>query len=128
MFYDEVLLNRLMKEYLVHIEIEEKDHSHTLVFRSTTLTNLFLAIDDFRNSLLNVSDQSFLNDTASALQSLTTNFEIQLSLEDDNEEKTVPRRTQQHADDDEEEEDDGTTATVPKRSEPPLKIAYPGAK
>lgn len=100
-----------MKEYLVHIEIEDKNNSHTLVFRSTTLTNLFLAIDDFRNTLSNGLDPSILNDTESALQSLTTNFESQFSL----------------VDEDDDEDEDGASATVPKRTEPPLKIAYPGA-
>ena len=101
-----------MKEYLVHIEIEDKNSSHTLVFRSTTLTNLFLAIDDFRNTLSNVSDRSILNDTESALQSLTTNFESQFSL----------------VDEDDQMDEDGASATVPKRTEPLLKISYPGAE
>ena len=73
-----------MKEYLVHIEVEDKDNVHRLTFRSSSLTVLFLAIDDFRKIMSNTlaSDKSADIDAQSVLQSLTTNLESQLMVVD----------------------------------------------
>ena len=134
---DESLLNRLMKEYLVHIEIEDKDQSHMLVFRSTALAILFLAIDDFRNTLSSVhgSDPSILNDTESALQSLSTNFARQVTTVDEGDQSDEEKETTTKAkykgpkqELDHNEVEDEPAATTPKRSEPALKISFPGAE
>ncbi|CAF1034196.1 unnamed protein product [Adineta ricciae] len=137
-YCDEHLLNRLMKEYLVHIEIEDKDNAHRLTFRSSSLTVLFLAIDDFRKTMSNTlaSDKSADIDAESVLQSLTTNLESQLMVVDqqdqlDEQEKaSSTRKTHQGknstpGDDDDEE---ASAAALRARQEPQLKILYPGAE
>ncbi|UJR24912.1 hypothetical protein I4U23_006276 [Adineta vaga] len=114
-YCDDYLLNRLMKEYLVHIEVENKDNSHKLTFRSSLLTVLFLAIDDFRKTMSNmfVSDKSAEIDAQSVLNSLTTNFESQLMVVDQQDQL------------DEQEE---ALATLPTRQVPKLTTSYPGAE
>jgi hypothetical protein len=105
-----------MKEYLVHIETKDKDNSHEIIFRSSTLTVLFLAIDDFRKAISNahVSDTSIITDAQSILESLSTNFESQLT--------TVDEQDQY----DEQQEENSSTSRA--RQEPRLKIAFPGAE
>ena len=80
-----IYLNHLIKRYLVHIEIEDKDQSHMLVFRSTDLVILFLPMNDFRNTLSTVhgSDLWTLTDTEAALQSLSTSFARQVTTVDE---------------------------------------------
>jgi len=126
-----------MKEYLVHIEIEDKDNSHKLIFRSSTLTVLFLAIDDFRKAITNVrvSDTSTIIDAQSVLESLSVNFESQLTTVDeqdqfDEQEKASPtmkNRQMQNDDNDDEQQEEQFFASR-GRQEPQLKISYPGAE
>lgn len=137
-YCDEYLLNRLMKEYLVHIEVEDRDNVHRLTFRSSSLTVLFLAIDDFRKTISNtlVSDTSAEIDAQSVLQSLTTNMESQLMVVDqqdqlDEQEKaTSTRKIRQGTSSTPGDDDDEETAAAAARArqEPQLKILYPGAE
>lgn len=126
-----------MKEYLVHIEIEDKDKSHELIFRSSTLTVLFLAIDDFRKAISNihVSDTSIIKDAQSILESLSTNFERQLTTVNaqdqyDEEEKASPtmktKQIKKDNEDDEQQEENFFASHA--RQGPQLKIAFPGAE
>jgi len=117
-----------MKEYLVHIEIEDKDKSHELIFRSSTLTVLFLAIDDFRKAT------SIVTDAESILESLSKNFESEFTTVDDKdqfdeEDKSSPttnnKQTTNDNDDNEHEEDQFFPSRV--RQDPQLKISFPGA-
>jgi len=125
-----------MKEYLVHIEIEDKDKSHELIFRSSTLTVLFLAIDDFRKAISNihVSDTSIITDAQSILESLSTNFERQLTTVNaqdqyDEEEKASPtmKKNQITKDNDDDEEREQNFFASRGRQDPQLKITFPGA-
>ncbi len=125
-----------MKEYLVHIEIEDKDKSHELIFRSSTLTVLFLAIDDFRKAISNihVSDTSIITDAQSILESLSTNFERQLTTVNaqdqyDEEEKASPtmKKNQITKDNDDDEEREENFFASRGRQDPQLKITFPGA-
>ena len=102
-----------MKEYLVHIEIEDKDHSHNLIFRSSALAVLFLAIDDERNAISNVdvSDSSTTTDAQWTLQSMTNDFDRQLTTVDEQDQLNEPEE-----------------ASSIIRQEPLLKISYPGAE
>lgn len=124
-----------MKEYLVHIEIEDKDNSHTLIFRSSALAVLFLAIDDFRNTISNiqVSDKSMVTDAQSILQSLSTNFERQLTTVEEQDQlnegeasSIMKNRVKKEIDDEQKEEDEYFAARG--RQGPQLKIAFPGAE
>lgn len=132
MFCDETLLNRLMKEYLVHIEVEDKDNSQKLTFRSSSLTVLFLAMDDFRKTMWGdrVSDDSTLEDVQSALNSLTTKFERELTTveERDQLDEEADKAKNGAADEvhDDGDDDDAYSAQRARR-EPPLRIAHPGA-
>jgi DNA-binding transcriptional regulator GbsR (MarR family) len=123
-----------MKEYLVDIEIEDKDNSHEFIFRSSTLTVLFLAMDDFRKAITNVygSDTSLITDTKSMLKSISNNFERQLTTVDEQdqvneEEKALPTTNKDNEDDDDEQQDDNPS-TLRGRNEPALKISFPGAQ
>lgn len=113
-----------MKEYLVHIEIEDKSNSHELKFYSTTLTVLFLAIDDFRKAISNVHayNTSMVTDAQSILESLSNNFESQLSTVDELDQYNE----QIKKDDNDEDEEQISNSGI--RQEPPLKIDFPGAK
>jgi len=116
---DSQLLNRLMKEYLVHIEMNDNDKSHKLIFHSSTLTVLFLALDDFRKAISSYqgSDTSLLQDTQSLLRSLSVNFESQVTTVDEKDQfndEASASPTMKNPEDDNEE--------------PKLKIAFPGAE
>lgn len=120
---DNELLNRLMKEYLVHIEIKDEDNSHQVIFHSSSLTVLFLAIDDFRKVISNVvvlnkpsveDTKSLMDDAASALASLSTNFERQLTTVDEQDQF--------------DESEDSGLSSFTALEEPRLKIAFPGAE
>ncbi|CAF3627836.1 unnamed protein product [Rotaria socialis] len=123
---DNELLNRLMKEYLVHIEIEDKAQSHMLVFHSTTLTVLFLAIDDFRKAISNVlvSDESIITETETALESLTNNFEQHFTTVDEQDRRNEEIR--QDNNDNQQQKQSGFPSY--SRQEPQLKIPFPGAE
>jgi hypothetical protein len=115
-----------MKEYLVHIEIEDKDQSHTLIFHSSTLTVLFLAIDDFRKAISNVhvSDPSMINDTNQALGSISTKFEIEFTTVD--EEDRLEEEEKNNDDEDEQQEENSVASRI--REPPAIKTAIPGAE
>ena len=126
-----------MKEYLVHIEIEDKDQSHSLIFRSSTLTVLYLAIDDFRKAISNVHvpDRSTMNNVQWALTNLTENFERQLTTVEekdqfDEEEKASQsvKNRKMKKDNEDDEEDEEPVFQPAGRPEPALKISYPGAE
>jgi hypothetical protein len=125
-----------MKEYLVHIEIEDKDNSHKLIFRSSTLTVLFLAIDDFRKAISNVlaSDTSIMIDAQTVLETMSNNFERQLTTVDeqdqfDEQQKASPImqnfKAQKDNVNDEQQEENSFARGI---QEPQLKIAFPGAE
>ena len=128
-----------MKEYLVHIEIEDKETSHKLIFRSSTLTVLFLAIDDFRKTISNIpaSDTSMITDTQDVLRTLSNNFESQWKTVDeqdrmDEQQQTASptmkeRKTKKDEEDDEQQRDESGYANRVGK-EPRLKISYPGAE
>lgn len=124
-----------MKEYLVHIEIEDKPNSHELIFHSSTLTVLFLAIDDFRKAISNVQvyNTKIITDAQSILESLSNNFESQLTTVDeqdqhDEEIKNKQTKKDNNNDDDEEEQQEKQAFVSHRRQEPQLKIAFPGAE
>jgi hypothetical protein len=123
---DDELINRLMKEYLVHIEIEDKDQSHTLIFHSSTLTVLFLAIDDFRKAISNVhvSDTSMINNTKGVLENLSKKFESQMTIV--NEKDQLDEQEKDNEDDDEQQDKDSFVSRI--REPPPIKIDIPNAK
>ncbi|CAF1457543.1 unnamed protein product [Adineta steineri] len=132
---DDHLLNRLMKEYLVHIEIEDKDYSHKLIFRSSKLTVLYLAIDDFQKTISNEyeSDTSTIIAAQSLLKSMSTNFESQLQTVDeqdqfDEQEKASPTIKSQINKNDNSNNDDENLLPYRERQEPPLTIPFPGAE
>jgi hypothetical protein len=125
-----------MKEYLVHIEIEDKDQLHTLKFHSSTLTVLFLAIDDFRKAISNVhvADTSMMHDTQGILESLSENFQRQKTVveeqdqsdEDDKDLSTMENIKIKDNEDDELQEEN-SLAYRPTQ-EPSYKTTIPGAK
>lgn len=122
-----------MREYVVHIDVQEKDQSHEIIFHSLSLTVLYLAIDDFvkSSSELDQSQSPMVTDAKSVLQSLSKKFESELSIVNeqdqiDEEEKvsSSTRKSSQKTDEDEME----SAAVHRTRKEPSLKIAYPGAE
>jgi hypothetical protein len=126
-----------MKEYLVHIEIEDKDDPPKLIFRSSTLTVLFLAIDDFRKVISNfpASDRSIIIDAQSVLESLSNNFESLLTTVDeqdqfDEQQKASPfmKNVKVKKDNDNDEQQEEGFAALRGRQDPQLKIAFPGAE
>lgn len=133
-----------MKEYLVHIEIKDNAESHVLTFHSSTLTVLFLAIDDFRKAISNVlmSDKSIIKDTQLALTSISDNFQRQLTtvdeqdrLNEQGEQLPVMKGSNikkeinnNNEDDDDDELQEENFLSSPIKQEPQLKIAYPGAE
>lgn len=126
-----------MKEYLVHIEIEDTNDLHKLIFHSSLLTVLFLAIDDFRKVICNVheSDDFIIAKTRTALQDLSENFEHQLSIVDeqdqlDEQEKTLPivQNKKSAKDNSDDEQQDESNLYSRRRAEPNLKIPFPGAE
>ena len=123
-----------MNEYLVHIENEDKDDSQNLVFRSSRLVNLYLAIDSFCQAISAnpVSDPSMIADARSVLRSLSNIFEREVSVVDeqdqfDEQEKDASGGKTRSVNDDREQAD-RDSFSARGRQEPQLKIAYPGAE
>lgn len=127
-----------MNEYLVHIENEVKDDSHNLIFRSSRLVNLYLAIDSFCQAISAnpVSDPSMIADARSVLRSLSNIFEREVSVVDEQDQFDEQERDasfsasggKTRSGNDDREQADRDSFFARGRQEPQLKIAYPGAE
>ena len=122
-----------MKEYLVHIEIDDKDQTHKLIFRSSTLAVAFMAIDDFLKAVSTVvgSDRSIIMNTQSVLDSLSSNFERQLITVDEqdqfDEQEEVSSKIKSQTMENNNNEQQSELLSSLARQEPQLKVTYPGA-
>lgn len=123
----EDLINRLMKEYLVHIDLETDDHSYQINFHSLTLTVLYLAIDNFDKyiSTHEYNDPTILDGTRRELANLSDLYERELSIINEQDPITKEESAQDNTD---VVQDDSDEEVFTGRQDPPLTIDFPGAK
>lgn len=118
---DDEVLNRLMKEFVVHIDVREETHCYRISLQSSDVMTLYLAMDELQQFVsTNVVDPSMSRQVSSELMNLSAAFERELSIVDEKNSIGDEQRTSN----DEEVDQQKFRA----RCEPSLTTALPGAE